>query len=290
MRYQPIQAQYAGLVSIDTFNRANRGKVFIKVDSRCLNILYNQNPRQAGRSLNNPLFPYKSLVLCPLCKKPFIGSSPRGKAGNRFPTYHCSRKHKYIGIPKADFDRNFEAFIRRIDLKPGIFEGISASFLNSYYLRQNEIVKSSIEIHKTIAELRAIQKAKSDAFVTATSPVMRATLEKQVEELEAEITSANGQSREIDITEADIDRFREYGNYFMEHLPEPLLDSRNPLQQQNLLGLLFDTFPTYEDILNGTPKLAPMFAISGKNHLNGVLVAPPGFSWNTIENTIKKVD
>ena len=287
-RYEPIRAQYDGLISIDIFNRANRGKVFIKDESGRLTISYGQNSRQAGRFRNNPLFPYKSLVLCPLCRKPFVASSPRGKSGDRFPTYHCSRKHKYVGIPKADFDRNFESFIKQIDLKPEIFETIGASFLNSYYDRKNEIVRSSVEIHKTIAELKAEQRAKSEAFVAATSPVMRATLEKQVEELETRIASANGQSRQIDIGEADIDRFRQYGEYFMEHLSELLLNGQNPLQQQNLLGLIFETFPTYEDILNGTPKLAQIFAISEKKHLKGVLVAPCCFDWNAIETTIKK--
>jgi hypothetical protein len=286
--YQPIKAQYEGLVSIDTFNRANRGKVFIKDDSTVLQILYDYHPEKmtAVRTRNNPLFPYKNLVLCDSCHKTFSGSCPRGRSGQGFPTYHCSRKHKYIGVPKKDFDAAFEHFIRQLKLKPEIFDSIEATLLNKYHERKKEILQSAINVHRTIAELKAEQKAKAEAFVATTSPTLRSQLEKGVEELEARIRSAADESQKIDITEADISRFKRYGKYFLEHLPELLLNPENTQQQLSLFSLIFEELPTYTNIVNGTAKMAWIFALSPTDPQNANYVRALGFSWNTIQDTI----
>jgi DNA invertase Pin-like site-specific DNA recombinase len=287
-RYQPIKAQYEGLVSIETFNRANRGKVFIKNDPAGLQILYDYQPEKMTdvRTRNNPLFPYKNLVSCNSCRRPFSGSCPRGRSGQTFPTYHCSRKHKYIGVPKKEFDAAFESFIKQLKLKPEIFDSIEATFLNKYHARKKEIIQSSINVHQTIAELKVEQKSKVEAFVATTSPAIRSQLEKEVEELEARIKSAGGESQKIDITEEDISRFKRYGKYCLEHLPELLLNPENPTQQLNLFSLIFEELPSYTNIVNGTAKMAWIFDISTNTPEKSMLVRSPGFSWNTIQDTI----
>ena len=289
-RYQPIKAQYEGLVSIETFNRANRGKVFIKNDPSDIQILYDYHPEKmtAVRTRNNPLFPYKNLVSCNACRRPFSGSCPRGRSGQLFPTYHCSRKHKYIGVPKKEFDLNFESFIKQLKLKPEIFDSIEATFLNKYHERKKEIIQSSINVHQTIADLKVEQKSKVEAFVATTSPVLRSQLEKGVEELEAKIKSASGESQKIDITEEDISRFKRYGKYCLEHLPELLLNPENPQQQLNLFSLIFEELPSYTNIVNGTAKMAWIFDISSVNPQKTDLVRARGLGWNAIEDTIKR--
>lgn len=287
-RHQPIKAQYEGLVSIDTFNRANRGKVFIKNDSNGFQILYDYHPEKITGvyTRNNSLFPYKNLILCDVCHKPFTGSCPRGSSGRVFPTYHCSRKHKYIGVPKKDFDAAFENFIRQIKLKPEIFDSIEATLLNKYHARKKEIIQSSITVHQTIAGLKAEQKAKAEAFVATTSPVLRAQLENGIEELEAKIKAATAESQKIDITEEDITRFKHCGKYLLEHLPELLLNPENTQQQLSLFSLIFEELPTYKNVINGTAKMAQIFTLSSENPQNDILVPSPGFGWNSIQNTI----
>ena len=266
-RWLPIKAQYEGLVTIDTFNQANRGSVFIKSEASGMSILYDYYPERlvVKRMRDNPLFPYKSFVLCPTCNKPFLGSCPVGKGGQGFPTYHCSRKHKYFGVPKKDFEDNFKKLINSLQFKPETLNSMEASFLNKFHERKGEIIQSSIDVHRNITDLKIEQKAKSDAFVATTSSVLRANLEKDIEELEERIKSANGESKKIDITEDDITSFKTYGKYFMEHLPELLLNTDNPRQQQSLLSLVFESFPTYTELVNGTPKLAWVFKLSLSN-------------------------
>ena len=287
-RNQPIKAQYDGLVSVETFNLANRGKVFIKNDSNGLQILYDHHPGKITGvyTRNNALFPYKNLVVCDSCHKTFTGSCPRGRSGQEFPTYHCSRKHKYIGVPKKTFDATFENFIRQLKLKPAHFDSLEATLLDIYHARKKEIIQSSITVHQTIAGLRAEQKAKAEAFVATTSPVLRGQLEKDIEELEVRVKSAGVESQKIDITEADISRFKHLGKYFLEHLSELLINPENTQLQLSLFSLIFEELPTYTNIVNGTAKMAQIFALSPETTQNGLLVPSPGFGWNTIQDTI----
>lgn len=289
-RFQPIKAQYDGLVSIETFNQANRGKVFIRKGSSSVEILYDHQPERktAAYIYDNPLFPYKKLVLCPSCHKPFFGSSPKGRSGQSFPTYHCARKHKYIGVPKEEFDDAFEKFIRQLEFKPDTFDSIEATFLNKYHWRKSEIAQSAANVHQTVAELKAQQKAKANAFVASTSPILRLQIEKDIEELETMINSANSENQKIDITEEDISRFKQNGKFFLEHLPEFLLNPVNARQRLNLFSLIVDELPTYTDITNGTAKMAHILNVSTLNPNNCLLVPSSGLGWNTIESTIKR--
>lgn len=70
---KPIKAKYAGLVSIETFNRANRGEIRIEEKSKTgeIEIFYkNQNtpdilPEKRPRSIHRPDFVYRKVVFSP---------------------------------------------------------------------------------------------------------------------------------------------------------------------------------------------------------------------------------
>ena len=286
--YRPIKAQYEGLVSVETFNRANRGKVFIKNEPPSFQILYDHHPMKMTGvyTRNNPLFPYKNLVVCDSCRRTFTGSCPRGKSGRSFPTYHCARKHKYIGVAKKNFDENFESFVRKIQIRPEIFDSIEASLLHKYHQRKKEIEQLSIDVQKSVAELKVEQKAKADAFVATTSPVLRSRLETEIEDLETRIKSAGGESQKMDITEEEIRRFKQYGKYCLEHLYELLINPQNTQVKQRLFALVLEELPTYANILDGTPKMARIFTIYSENVENAICVPSQGFSWNDTINSI----
>ena len=81
-RYLPIKAPYEGLVSIETFNAANRGKVFIREGvGNDLEILYDYQPEKVviAHKRDNPLYPYKNVILCDLCGNPFHASASKNK-------------------------------------------------------------------------------------------------------------------------------------------------------------------------------------------------------------------
>lgn len=90
----------------------NEAKFIIKLfEMRAAHIYTNQQ-------IYNPEYPYKQVVACPKCGKILSGSTSRGKMGTYYPAYHCSRNGHYFRVPKPEFDKTLEDFVRTITVKP----------------------------------------------------------------------------------------------------------------------------------------------------------------------------
>ncbi len=283
--YKPIHQQYDGLVTVEVFNRANRGEFAIMTDESAeLTVVRGKSKTGTERVRNNPLYPFK-FILCPLCEKPktMLGSAPRGKLGKTHPTYHCARTHKYFGIPKKDFEESVAKYIKSLKFQPDLLNGLEATFLNKYRKREKEIVRASGQIHSHIGELEARQASKLEAFEATKSPVLRGKLEREIEDLEVQIKQAGKQRLKIQITRNDIKAFMRDAKAIMEHPAEILLNPKDIKVQQELFGLVFEKMPTYSEIVNGTPKLSYAFALSStftpdKNQLVTLPGIEPGLT------------
>lgn len=262
----PVKAQWEGLVSIDTFNQANHGKIYIKeLDDESIEIIQNYNPnRTKKKNKDNPLFPYK-FILCPTCKKPLVGSCPKGKSGKGFPTYHCSRKHKYIGVNKLRFEDTIENFFKNLKFCPEYLESLHATLINKYREKQKEIAFSSSDISQHIADMESEMATKIDGITRVKNPVIIAEIERQVEALEQQIKYTRNKRARVEITEDDIGDFIKQARYLMEHPGEIVMDQEDSHIRQGLANLYFEEMPTYNDILNGTPKLHWIFETSKPN-------------------------
>lgn len=277
-QHQAIRAAYAGLISIETFNQANRGKIAIKEHADGAVEMIQGNPQETSgkRNRHNPLFPFK-FILCHLCHKPFLGSSPRGKSGTPFPTYHCAREHQYFGMSKEEFEGNIIRFVHTLHFRPGLLSGLEATFLNKYRERTKEIVATSSVIHQSIADLKSEQAARIDALVMAKSSVTREKLETDIEALEVRMKEAETESVRIQITEDDIKAFVREAKKIMEHPAEMLLQPEDMRIQRDLFGLVFEEMPTYEQIVSGTPRLSFIFNVfEGIETAQSQVVAPRG--------------
>lgn len=268
--YQPIKAKYEGLVSIETFNKANRGKVFIKEhDNGDPQLLYDYSPFKVGqkRLKNNPLFPFK-FILCPHCNKPFLGSSPKGKI-NRYPTYHCAREHGYYGISKDEFEGNIRKYIKGLRLRTKCLTYLETVLLDRYREREKELANSSVYVNREVADLKSQKVMALDALITTKEPAIRTEIEQRIAVLQQQIDITERERGKMDITEKDIRDFIAYAKYLMEHTEElltPLDNTVNLEAQRALFGLVFDEIPNYRQILNGTPKLSFIFELSADFH------------------------
>ncbi len=285
--YLPIKARYDGLVTIEVFNKANHGKVFIKEhENNNLELIYDYSPfgGKQKRLKNNPLFPFK-FILCP-CGKTFLGSSPKGSAGKAHPTYHCARGHKYLGINKKDFEDEIRKFIKKLRFTKKFLNYIEVVMLDRYREREKEIATSSVYINKEVAELKSQKAMALDALITTKDPAIRAEIEERIAILQQQINTTEQERGRMDITERDIHNFIAYAKYLMEHIEELIIPSDNTANfeaQRALFGLVVDEFPNYHQILNGTPKLSFIFELSEDFHDGkSDIVRPPGFEPGTI--------
>ncbi len=259
----PIKTRYEGLVSISTFNKANKGRRFIEENQDgSITIHKDYNPHSLKRIKDNPLFPFKSVIMCPVCDKPFLGSVSKGKSGAGFPAYHCSRNHKQYGVSKKKFEDTLSMFILNIKYKKDFLKSFEATLVNKYREREKEIGEFSLKANSNVANLETEKLQKIAAFTSTQNQIIRATLEKQIEEIQKQITEAQEQRNKLEIKENDIHSFIKYAKNLMEHPEEMLLKQRNFTILRSLFGLVFDKLPTYTEIVSGTPKLSLPYKLS----------------------------
>jgi site-specific DNA recombinase len=283
---KPIRAQYDGLVTIDKFNLANRGKVFIKENSDGSFQLLS-NYAQFGctitrRLRDNPDFRYKFFP-CPICRNPMLGSSSKGKSGKYFSAYHCGgfssgpRAHEYIRIPKEKYELVISEFVASLKSEPMFLDSFERVLNDVYRTREQEVVSQSAAISLSVGDLKAQQASVISALITAQSPVVKKKLEETVDDLQKQIDSGEVQRNEIEVTEKDVKSFVRYVKAIMEHPAEILMKIEDFRVQKVLFGLLFETLPTHIEMANGTPKLSLAFKLSDEYERDKTqLVTLPG--------------
>jgi site-specific DNA recombinase len=288
---KPVKAKWEGLVNLETFNKANRGRVFIQANGDNYEILFDHYPDQIvlKRTRDNPLFPYKAVVMCEICGKPLLGSSSKSKSGKYIPYYHCSRKHKYLSYTKESLEKTLEDYVNEMSFRPSSLVSIQAVLKDRFNERQSEIVQEATVVEESISELELQKKQSIDAFKAATSDFMRETFEKEAIELDSRIKVAGALNTKLGIGEKDIDDFIEYTKSFIEHPAKLLLNTANTRQQVSLYSLVFDTLPSVPELDSRTPKLSWIIRLSeDSNDHESVLAGLQRLGWNTIEDTILK--
>lgn len=273
----PIKTKYNGLVSISTFNNANKGKLFIEEQKDgSIFIHKDYNPHQLKRMKDNPLFPFKEVILCPECQKPFLGSSSTGKSGKSFPAYHCARKHKHYRIPKKEFEEKISILVNKLKRKDGGFlKALEVTLMNKYREKEKELGEFSVMVGVTVSELEIEKQQKIKAYTSTTNEIIRIELDKQITEIHQRIEKTREQRNGVEVRENDIHSFVGYIKYLMEHPVKLLVKQKNLPLLKALYGLVFDELPTYAEVVNGTPKLSIPYKLSDEFKDNKSLSVTP---------------
>ena len=98
--------------------------------------------------------------------------------------------------------------------------------------------------------------------VGAPPPTVLRMFEKQVETLETEKLQAIEQRNKKEAEEIDFQIVIRYLYYCMEHMEELLLRGSDPLKDAALFSLIFDEPPTYQNLVDGTALLSPIFELN----------------------------
>ncbi len=262
-QFKPVKAKFEGLVSVGTWNKANRGRATIVTDGDTIRIL-RQEPEswQLTKQKQNPEFPYREFVLCSECKHPLKGSFSTGKLGKKYPGYHCSLRHKLYRIPRKDFDKTIEKFVSEVK-----FSDRFKLYLKKYALEEMEkrrmlAVDDSLHFQQLTANLTAEKKLILEKVKILSNPLMLKELEKQLEDVEAKLIQAKQKRNNKEEAEVQIDTLIAHANYYMEHLKELLFSGTNPIRDAEFFSLLFEELPTYKELEDGTPKLDCLFRLN----------------------------
>ena len=212
-----VPAQIEPLVSEHLFNAANRGEVVITKDAQG-NPRVKTNPTSYKNHRHNAEFLLRHVVRCNHCGKPLLASRSKGKSGEYFGYYHCSRGHPYFGVSKAEFETTIAKYLDGLQAKPGFLDLFREVIRDVWIQKNRAIHEQDKAVEDQVALLETKQASILDMLPSCQSPIVRTRLETQVEELEAAIADAKSERIGTGVKHTEIDRFFAIAKTMMEHL------------------------------------------------------------------------
>ena len=266
---KPVKCRFNGLVSVELFNKANRGKISITPDEA------DPNHPNVGRApklekfvkknLYNNDFPYRKVVMCPTCRHPLLGSASRGRLGKYYPAYHCSNHGHYFRVPKPQFDATIDDFVSRVTVSPERVDELTEAVLTVWKKRQGQLQQDVDYSTNRRQELEAQIKVIVDKMKLISSATAIKYMEEDLMALEQQITKLDTEKEEKAAKEIlNMPEILKYVNYFMKHIKDLLIDHCNPVKRASYFGVIFDEVASYQEISNRSTHISQ---IPGVNEL-----------------------
>ncbi len=283
---KPIRTVFDGLVSIETFNKANRGKIAVIEENGDLKIATEMAPaHQINKGVRNPEFPYRKFIGCSKCGKPMYGSSSKGCNGTKYPAYHCDKGH-YFRVPKQELEDTIIEFVKRITLPQAQIDLISGMVMTEWENRQKLVEDDIARIDEQInaLELEATQTVRKIKYLESETAIKY--MEEDLLKIEQRIKQMKT-DRDKKANQNPINMTQVMGRvkYFLENLDKILVKQIDPVKKAQFFGVFFERIPTYEEIKTGTEKKALITGIAELFQLgypdNPILVAPPRLELGT---------
>ncbi len=262
------KTQYEGLVSIDLFNRANKGKVFIEeLPDRKVKILYNLSPEKIINKRNRfrTDFIFKNVILCPQCKKPLLASYSTGKSGKKFGAYHCDRGHKRYAVSKSDLEQEMMKYLNQVEFLEKYKNILEKVCIAKFREEQKNNNGLQIGVNEKVIELQKKVQETLEALKMTKSERVREDMENEYERLCSELDNVREERNNLEVSEQQLYDFVASAKNLMEHPADMLAKPNNMQEQIASYKMFFEELPTYEEISNGTPKLALAFKLTQAN-------------------------
>lgn len=275
---QPIKAKFKGLVSIEEYNKANRGKVNIVERNGKVSVEKKRAPEYLRKKqVLNPAFPYKKHVHCPKCNKPLYGSASRGKSGKKYPAYHCHTRGHYFRVPSKEFVETIEDFVSNLEVTQENIADLKKEVIELWNSQQETIQDDNSLLDKKIEDLRSQASLVAEKIRFLNSEVAIRYVEKDLIDIENEIKKLEkAKENPVPKEEVNMEEVMELIGFYLEHLEELLLHRPKPLKRAEYFSLLFEQPPTYDELAFGTPKLVPFVKQKGGANTSLVPVGAPG--------------
>ncbi len=255
---EPVKTKFPGLISIELFNQANRGKIRLTEKDGGVKIYKNKPDEwRLIKKHTNPNFPYKRYVLCPQCRYPLYGSASRGRLGKYYPAYHCNKRNHYFRVPIKEFEDTIQDFVRRLRITKEGINKFKEVVLNEWNVR---LINGEGDIEKINQRIEKLENEKvliGDKLTILVSEEAIRIIEKKLKAVTTEIKDLKEAREKKEDKNINMELVMEIVVNFLEHLEFLLLGSPNPLKRAAYFGLVFAETPTYQELVSGTPKLAP---------------------------------
>lgn len=284
--YKPIKTKYNWLVSIELWNKANTWKKqIIELENWKYEILEwkekVEQPIIKKRNRFNPLVPFRNLVKSDILTWKLIwwsASNTNRKNPNLY--YHIRSNWKnWENIRKEEFEKNIIDFFENRNIDTDTINMFIEDLDMVFEENKSKVFEYRKSLKEEIKKIgKDIQNIESK-IVNVNPNLIRIleTLEKEFQKLDDkknELTKKINSYNEENID--NIDEFKKFSIYLLEHLGEILTESRNFEELDLVFKFVFKETPTYNQLINRTAPIFPIFALNTKKE--------PQLNWNSSLN------
>ena len=262
------KTQYRGLISIEKFNQANAGKIYIEeLPKNEIKIFYDLKPEKIlkRRQKFRKDYIFKNVVLCDVCRQPLLASPSTSKNKRQYSFYHCSRKHKHYGIPQVDLDKAMMNFLSKISFSDKYCSILERVLIHKFKGEQEKSLDTQIVVNQKIASIQSDLRQTLNAIKSSTSNIVTAELENDYERQSFDLRQAQNDRLKLELSYDELTAFLTYSKNLMEHPIEMFLNIATYSEQMSIYKILFLEFPTYKEVLSGTPKTSLFFKVGSSN-------------------------
>lgn len=293
---KPVKCAFEGLVSIELFNRANKGKVTLVENGDDIEFLTKDSERViVNAGVRSPDFPYKRFVGCSKCGRPLLGSASRGKNGKYYPAYHCSNHGHYFRVPKDELEATVTEFISLIKPSQEQITMLTDAVLAEWEKRQQHTEKVLENYNERIVDLKAELRQTLQSMKSLTSATAIKYMEEDLMHIETQIQQLESDKKAIaGVDMSKIERIVSRVKFFLENMDKLMLKQIDPVKKAQFFGVLFDRIPRYSEINSGTPSLLPLdlcFEATKKTQesLESLVVNSKGVNFETFYHELEEL-
>ncbi|MFK7779772.1 MAG: recombinase family protein [Candidatus Gracilibacteria bacterium] len=284
--YKPIRTAYKGLIDINIWNKANRGKItIIEIDDKEVKIEYknkkeitiNQPIIETRKNYNNS-FPYTKALKCPVCSSILTGNTSTGGNGKLHHYYQCRGKggikHKNYTIRRDESHNQIEEIFKNIKIENEGFKLFDEISEEIYIENKEKFKENIIDYNKNLQELNKKEKSIIDSIDKVINfPILLEAKNKELEDIKSEKYKVE-LKKEGGETTTSLDKFRYHSKRVITHIEELALQKENPELINLAFDIVYDGRIEYENIKHHTPVFTtyPASLSQQKNPQNEDLV------------------
>lgn len=285
---KPIKASYEWLVNINTWNNVNSWKRKI-VESKEWNIdivdWKNQidSPLIKRRHKFNLDFRFRNLVKSSLISDKLITWSYSNPWRDK-PTwyYHPTRKRWTLGenIKKEIFEENIYKLFDEIEVNEVLKVIFKDRFEKIFEENKKDVLKNKDILVNRLKEIEKDKIFQEDSIPNVIHlPKIVESLNKKLVKLGEEELKIKDKIKKLENSNyLNNSWFKDFSFYILEHLTELLKESWNFEELNLIFKFVFKEIPTYDEIVNRTAPIYPIFALNTKKE--------PQLNWNSSLNLL----
>lgn len=268
---------YAGILSVDNWNKRKRGNFTPIVDEE---LFYRVQKLLSGSPVigklhlrNHPDFPLRNFTKCKTCGRALTGSYSKGRNG-KFPYYRCQTK-KCLNIRKEKMETLFIDYLQRLQPQPECLKLFKEIVLRVWKQRRATLHEQVKALRKRVDDMELKKQKVVDAFVFEKA-ISKEIYDQQLAKIDEDIAIAKLEMHETESDEFDVEAGVNYAEYVLSDVAR-LWTEFSDEPKRKLQAVLFPQGVEFSGSEFGTAVTPLIFKMIPKSPTqNAGLVLPVG--------------